>query len=88
MDRGALDHPLEGRGRHRLRALDICLKRGQFFINEGDKRLAQANNVYATGAHDFGRVRLVQQRQQKMFQCCQFMLARIRLRQSRMDGLL
>ena len=67
MDHGALDHPLEARGR-----LGILVQfRGQiveFVLDVADQALAQGVDVDRTGAHDGGRFGVVQQAQQEMFE--------------------
>lgn len=87
MDRGALDHALEGGGGHGFRPFNIGHKGRQIIVNEILKRLAQIIEADRTGAHDSRGFRLVDQRQKKMLQCRQFVTARIGERERRVDCL-
>ncbi len=88
MDGGALDHPLEGGGRHGFRALDIGDEVRQIFVDEFHQRGAQFLGVDGTGLHDTGGVGLVHQCQQQVFEGREFVAARVGQRQRRMDCLL
>ena len=88
MDRGALDHPLERGGGNGLGTFDIGFQCGQVIIDKGHQRFAQRLDIDRTRKHDLAGLGLVQQRQKQMLQRCQFMAARIRVGQRRMDGLL
>ncbi len=88
MDRRALDHALEGGGRHGLGPFDIGDQGGQVVVDEIDQRLAQFVQIDRAGLHHAGRVGFVDQRQQQMLQRCEFMAARIGKGQGAVDGLL
>ncbi len=87
MDRGALDHALEGGGRHRFGAVDVGHQIGQIIVDEFDQRVAQLVGIDRTGLHHAGRVGFVDQRQKQMLQRCEFMLACVGQRQRRVDCL-
>ncbi len=73
MDRGALDHALEAGGRRRLGTVDVGDDAVQLLVEELDQRLAQCFEIHAAGAHDAGRIGLVDQGKQKMLESRQFM---------------
>jgi hypothetical protein len=83
-----LDHPLERRRRHRLGAVDLGDQRRQVVVDEGDEGLAELIEVDASGLHHLCRVRLVDEREQKVLQRGKFVAARIGKRQRGMDRLL
>ena len=62
VDRGALDHPLEGGGRHSLGAFDIGDQVAEIIVNEFDQRAAQVFGVYRASFENTHRVRLIDQR--------------------------
>jgi hypothetical protein len=88
MDRGALDHALEGRRRHRLGALDIGDQRRQVVVDEIGQGLAQFVQVDRAGPHHARGVRLVDQGKQQVLQRGQFVAAGVGKRQRAVDGLL
>ena len=87
MDRGALDHPLEGRRRHRFGAFDIGDQGREVIVDEFLQRAAQFGQIDLAGPHHFGRVRFIEQRQKQMFQRCKFVTAGVGQRQRRVDRL-
>ncbi len=87
MDRGALDHALEGGGRHGFGPFDIGHKGRQIIVDEVDQRLLEGIEIDRAGAHDLGGVGFVDQRQKQMLQRGKFMFARIRERECSVDRL-
>ncbi len=87
MYRGTLNHALEGGRRHGLGAFDIRDERRQIVIDEIDKNLAQRLQFDTTSLHDLRGIGLVDEREEKMFQCGQLVLALICFRQRGVDGL-
>jgi hypothetical protein len=87
MDRGALDHALEGGGGHSLGPFDIGHKGGQIVVDEIDKGLFQRVQIDGARFHDAGGVRFVDEGQQEMFQRGEFMATGIRKGQGAVDGL-
>jgi hypothetical protein len=85
MDRRALDHPLEAGGRRRLRSLDVRDQRVEFLVQEADDVLAQLLQIDPAGLHHPRRVGLVDQRQQQMLQCGEFVLTLVRMPESVVD---
>jgi hypothetical protein len=88
MDRGALDHALEGGGRHGLGPLDIGDEVARIVVDEFHQRLAQRVQIDVAGAHHLGGVGFVDQRQQQMLQRREFVAARVGQRQRTVNGLL
>ena len=85
MDRRPLDHPLEARGRRRLGPFDVRDQRVELLVEEGDDGLAQLVEVDPAGLHDPGGVRLVDEREEKMFERRKLVLALVRLPESVVD---
>ena len=88
MDRGALDHALERGGGHGLGAFDIGDERRKIVLDIIQKGFSQLLKLDIAGLHHAGRVGLVDQGQQQVFQGCKFVAAGIGQRQGCMDGLL
>ena len=88
MDGGALNHALKRGGGNRLGAFDVGDQIAQLFVDEIDERAAQFFGVDATRLHHAGCVGFVDQRQQKMFQCCELMASRVGKGQRGMNCLL
>ncbi len=87
MNRGALDHALEGSGRHRLGTFDIGDQRREIILDEVDQQLAQFFQIDVAGPHDLDRLGFLGQRQQQMFQRCKFVAMFIGQREGLMNGL-
>ncbi len=87
VNRGALDHPLEGGGGHGFGALDIGFERGEVFVDVLDQRPAQLFEVDAAGFHHPGRVRLIDQREQQVLERGELVAALVGLGQGGVDGL-
>ena len=85
VDRRALDHPLEAGGRRRLGAFDVGDQRVELLVEEGDDGLAQLVEIDPAGLHHPGRIGLVDQRQQQMFERRQLVLALVGLPESVVD---
>ena len=67
MDDGALDDPLEAGGRLRILAF-VGDQVGQLRVDIGDQTAPQHVEIDIAGAHDRGRVLVVDQGQQQMFE--------------------
>ncbi len=87
MDRGALDHALEGGGGHGFRAFDGRDQRRKIVVDEVDEGLAQLLDVDRAGAHHLDRVRFVEKGEQEMFQRGEFVPVRVGEGQRSMDCL-
>jgi hypothetical protein len=74
---GTASAPFDGRDQRR-----------QIVVDEIGQGLAQARRGRPRRPHDAGGIRLVDQRQQKMFQRGEFVAARVGKRQRAVDGLL
>jgi len=88
MDRGTLDHALEGSGGHGFGPFDISDEGGEVVIDEFDKGFAQRVKVDRAGLHHTGGIGFIDQGQQQMFQRRQFVAAGICQRECAMDGCL
>jgi hypothetical protein len=88
VDRGALDHPLEGGGGHGLAPVDVGDQGGQVVVDEVLEVLAKLAEVHRAGAHDAGRVGLVDEGEEEVLQGGELVAAPVGEREGRMDGLL
>jgi hypothetical protein len=88
VDRRALDDALEGGGRHRLGPFDIGDEGRQVILDEVDQRGAQFLKIDAARLHDLLCVRLIDQRQKKMFERGKLVPPGVGIRQRRVNGLL
>ena len=86
MDHGALDHALEARGRLGVVGAvgDQILEFGLEIIDEAGAQLVE---IDAAGTHDGGRVGIIDQRQQQVFQRRILMMTLVGNRQRTMQGL-
>ena len=87
VDGGALNDALESGGRHSLGAVHVGDEVAQVFIDELYESIAEIRDINRTGFHDLNRVRLIHQREQQMFQCCEFVTTGIGQRERRVDCL-
>ena len=87
MDHGALDHALEPGG-----GLGILVALGhqvvELGLDVGDEAALELLEVDIAGAHHGGRVLILDQRQQEMFQRGVFVVALVRERERAVQGLL
>ena len=87
VDCGALDHALEGGGRHRFGSVDVGDQVGQIVVHKLHQGGAQFPKVDAAGAHHAGGIGFVDQRQQQMLQRCEFVAPLVCQRKRGMNGL-
>ena len=87
MDGRALDHALEGGGRHGLGPLNIGDQGGEIIVDEIGKGFAQDNQIDRAGLHDAGGIGLINQREQKVLKRGEFMFAGVGKGQRAVDGL-
>ena len=87
MDRGALDHPLEGGGGNGLGSLHVGDEGGQVIFDEIDQQLAQFVQIDIAGAHHLDRIRFLGQGQQQMFQRRKLVSMFVRQRKRLVNGL-
>ena len=88
VDRGALDHALEGRRGHRFGTVDVGDQVAQIIVDEFDQCFAEIRDINGTGFHDLHGVGFVEQGQQQMFERCKFVAAGVCQREGRVDCLL
>ena len=87
MDRGALDHPLEGGGGNGLGSLHVGDEGRQVIFDEIDQQLAQFVQIDIAGAHHLDRVRFLGQGQKKMFERGKLVSMFVRQRKRLVNGL-
>jgi hypothetical protein len=85
MDHGALDHALEAGGRLGV-VLVVDDQRGQFDVEIVHQALLQSVEVDIAGPHDPGRVVVVGERQQQVFQRGVLVLALVGVSDGAMQG--
>ena len=88
VDRGALDHTLEGSGGHGFGPVDFGDQSRQIVVDIFFEVFAQLIEIDRARFHDACGVGFIDQGQQKMFECSEFVATRIGQSQRRMDGLL